>query len=819
MEFKRVRIPIAGMSCAACAARIEAALSKIAGVKEAGINFAAGRAEALYDPSVVNLDSLLAVIKDLGYGVSTATQIIPVKGMTCAACAARVENALKVVDGVVSAQVNLATERAAVEYVPSQAGIRELREAIIKAGYDVLRVEAGEDAVLREERERQARYKALKNRVLAGALLSVPIFLLMYWNMLGLDAFLRIPVRTGFIIQFILATPIQFWIGRQFYRGAISAARHRTTDMNTLIAVGTSSAYVYSVMATFFPTLFMVKGYNGSVYFDTSAAIIVLILLGRTLEARAKGQTSEAVKKLIGLKPKMARILRDGSEADIPVEEVEIGDTVIVRPGEKIPVDGIVREGSSSIDESMISGESMPVWKNAGDEVIGGTMNTTGSFRFEALKVGRQTMLARIIELVEQAQGTKPPISRLADKIASYFVPSVMAAAAVTFVIWYLAGPAPAFTYAVLNFIAVLIIACPCSLGLATPTSIMVGTGKGAENGILFRSGDALETAHRLNCAVFDKTGTLTKGKPVLAGIETNGKFNADQVLYFAAGAERGSEHPLAGAILEAAASKRFSKGLPEAHGFETLPGRGIRAVVEGRRVVFGNPQMMTEENIKMGEFSGSVERFSGEGKTPMVLAVDGEAAGVLAVADVLKEDAQKAVSALRQMGLLVVLLTGDNELTARAIAKQAGIGRVFAQVLPEDKSNIIKQLQKEGYRVAMVGDGINDAPALAQADIGIALGTGTDVAIEAADVTLIGGDLKGVVSAIALSKATIRNIRQNLFWAFAYNTILIPVAAGALFPFFGILLNPIFAAAAMGMSSVTVVSNALRLRHFTPPV
>ncbi len=818
MEFKRVRIPVTGMSCAACAARIESALSKIDGVKEAAINFAAGWATVLYDPAVVNLNSLLAAIKDLGYGASTAKYIIPIKGMTCAACQARVENALKGVDGVVSAQVNLATERAAVEYIPAQAGLRDLREAIIRAGYDVVKIEAGEDAVLREERERQARYKDLKNRLFAGALLSVPIFLVMYWNMLGLDGLLRMPVRTGFIIQFILATPVQFWIGRQFYRGAISAARHRTTDMNTLIAIGTSSAYIYSVLATFLPSLFLIKGYAASVYFDTSAAIIVLILLGRTLEAKAKGQTSEAVKKLIGLRPKTARLLRDGREADIPVEEVEIGDTVIVRPGEKIPVDGIVKEGRSSVDESMISGESMPVEKNAGEEVIGGTMNMTGAFKFEATKVGRQTMLARIIELVEQAQGTKPPISRLADKIASYFVPSVMGAAALTFIIWYLAGPAPAFTYAVLNFIAVLIIACPCSLGLATPTSIMVGTGKGAENGILFRGGDALETAHKLTCIVFDKTGTITRGKPVLTGIETNGKLDAGQALYYAASAERGSEHPLAGAIVEAASAKGIK--LSEAHGFESVPGRGIKAVVDGRTVVFGNPRMMTEEKIKMGpEFSAGLERFPGEGKTPMALAVDGEAAGVFAVADVMKENSQKVVSALKRMGLIVALLTGDNEMTARAIAREAGIDRVFAQVLPEDKANIIKQLQGEGYRVAMVGDGINDAPALAQADIGIALGTGADVAIEAADVTLISGDLRGVGSAIALSKATIRNIKQNLFWAFAYNVILIPVAAGALFPFFGILLNPIFAAAAMGMSSVTVVSNALRLRHFKAPI
>ena len=738
---------------------------------------------------------------------------IPITGMNCAACAARVERALKGAGGVVSAQVNFATEKASVEYVPGQTNIRELRETIIKAGYGVLKEEAAEDAVHKEERERQSRYKALKKKVLAGAAISVPIFLLGYWNMLGLGNLLRIPLEDVFIIQLLFATPVQFWIGRQFYSGAVSAARHGTADMNTLIAVGTSSAYLYSVMAIFFPSLFWVAGFSTPpVYFDTSASIIVLILFGRTLEAKAKGRTSEAVKHLIGLKPKTARLARGGEETDIPVGNVEPGDFLVVRPGEKIPVDGMVREGRSSVDESMISGEPMPVEKNPGDEVIGGTLNMTGSFKFEAMKVGRATMLARIIELVEQAQGTKPPISRLADRIASVFVPSVMGAAALTFMVWYFYGPAPSFTYAVLNFIAVLIIACPCSLGLATPAAIMVGTGKGAENGILFRGGDALETTHKLNCIVFDKTGTLTMGKPALTGIETKqkGRLDENRALYFAASAERGSEHPLAGAILEAASARGIKTG--QAESFQSAPGRGIKAVVDGKAVVFGNMRMMEEEKV-------SLDGLPVEGKAFMILAVDGEAEAVFAVSDALKQNAAGAVAALKRMGLEIILLTGDNEPAAKAIAKEAGIERVFAQVLPEDKSNVIKRLQQEGHRVAMVGDGINDAPAIAQADIGIALGTGTDVAMEAADITLIGGDIRAVASAIALSKATIRNIKQNLFWAFAYNIILIPVAAGVLYPFFRILLNPIFAAAAMGMSSVTVVSNALRLRGFKPPV
>ncbi len=818
MEPKRIDIGVTGMSCAACAARIGVALSKTSGIKEASINFAAERAHVLFDPAVITANDLVDIIKKLGYGAATSKQTIPIKGMSCAACAARLQKILMKMDGVISAQVNFATEKATVEYIASQTGAREFREAVASAGFEVAEVLTGEDAVNREQREREKHYKNLKKKVWAGALLSLPVFLLMYWHMLGLDSLFRVPLQTGFFIQFALASLVQFWIGRQFYSGAISAARHRTTDMNTLIAVGTSAAYLYSVMATFFPSMFQIKGFNApSVYYDTSSAIVVLILLGRTLEAKAKGRTSEAVKKLIGLTPATARVMRDGQERDIPVDGVEIGDTVVVRPGEKVPVDGVVKDGHSSVDESMISGEPMPVEKTAGDPVIGGTINKTGSFRFEALKVGRQTMLARIIELVEQAQGTKPPIARLADKIASYFVPVVMGAAVLTFVIWYFAGPAPAFTYAFLNFVAVLIVACPCSLGLATPTAIMVGTGKGAENGILIHGSHALENAHKLDTVVFDKTGTITMGRPTLTGIETNGKYKVEELLFYAASAERGSEHPLAPAVLNAAQDLGIKPAAPQ--DFEAVPGRGIKAVVEGRNVIFGNPLMMSCEKISFLEFKTAIDRFSGDGKTPVLLAIDGRPGGVLAVADTVKENSKEAVHALAGMGLEVALLTGDNPSTAGHIARTVGIERVFAEVLPEDKARIIKKLQEEGKRVAMVGDGINDAPALAQADIGIAMGTGTDVAIEAADITLISGDLKGVVAAIALSKATMRNIRQNLFWAFIYNIVLIPVAAGVLFPFSGILLNPIFAAAAMGMSSVTVVSNSLRLRHFKAPL
>jgi Cu+-exporting ATPase len=604
-------------------------------------------------------------------------------------------------------------------------------------------------------------------------------------------------------------------VGWQFYTGAIAAARHRTTNMNTLIAVGTSAAYIYSVIATFFPSVFEIKGYSAHVYFDTAATIIVLILLGRLFEARAKGRTSEAIKKLIGLQPKTARIVRDGGEQDVPIEEVEPGDIILVRPGERIPVDGTVKEGYSSIDESMISGESIPVEKKEGDEVVGATINKTGSFKFEATKIGRDTMLSQIINMVQEAQGSKPPIARLADKIASVFVPAVIGIASITFIVWLLLGPEPALTYALLNFVAVMIIACPCALGLATPTSIMVGTGKGAENGILIRGAEALEIAHKINAIVFDKTGTLTKGEPIVTDIVKNEKLKveSEEILQLAASAEKGSEHPLGEAIIKKAREKGLElKGPTD---FQAVPGHGIKVKIDDKIILLGNGKFMKDEDIDTGDLSQKAEQLSEEGKTPMFVAADGAALGIVAVADTLKDNSAAAIIALSRGGVETVMITGDNKRTAGAIAKQAGIDRVFAEVLPQEKAEEVRKIQSENKIVAMVGDGINDAPALAQADVGIAIGTGTDVAMEASDITLIGGDLKGVAASIALSKATIRNIKQNLFWAFAYNTILIPVAAGVLFPFFGILLNPMFAAAAMGMSSVTVVTNALRLRKF----
>ncbi|MCJ7663851.1 MAG: copper-translocating P-type ATPase [Desulfobacterales bacterium] len=671
--------------------------------------------------------------------------------------------------------------------------------------------------VEKERAAREAELRRLRHRFIVGLVLVVPIFLQGNLHMIGLSHLLALNRQTSFLIQLLLQTPVQFWVGWQFYRGAWAAARHKTTDMNTLIAVGTSAAYLYSVLATFFPWLFAAKGLAAEVYFDTAGAIIVLILLGRLLEARAKGQTSEAIKKLIGLQPKTAIVVRDGQEMEIPVEAVQIGDQIMVRPGERIPVDGVVLEGYSAVDESMVTGESIPVEKQAGAEVIGATINKTGSFKFRATKVGKETMLAQIIRMVEEAQGSKPPIARMADIIASYFVPAVIGAAVLTFIVWYFFGPEPALTYAVLNFVAVMIIACPCAMGLATPTSIMVGTGKGAEHGVLIRGGEALETAHKLNAIVLDKTGTITKGEPSVTDIVETDGYKAAEILRLAASAERGSEHPLGEAIVQRAHEQ--GARLEDPTDFNAIPGQGIEATIGGQRILLGNIKLMKERGVPIDKIKGKAEALSRKGRTPMFVAVGGRPAGIIAVADTLKADSAAAIDALHRLGLEVIMVTGDNQRTADAIAKQIGIDRVLAEVLPQVKASEVKKLQAEGKRVGMVGDGINDAPALAQADVGIAIGTGTDVAMESADITLISGDLKGVVTAIALSKATIRNIKQNLFWAFAYNIILIPVAAGVLFPFFGILLNPIFAAGAMGFSSVTVVTNALRLRRFRPPV
>jgi P-type Cu+ transporter len=742
---------------------------------------------------------------------------IPVTGMTCASCGRRVERALEKVPGVLKTSVNLANEKATVGYLTGEVELRDLEKAVEGAGYGVVR---GEESCAEHSHERE--YKKIKADFILAAALTALILVGSLPMMLGLEP--PIPMMWLAFVLLALATPVQFWAGRRFYRGAWGALRHGQANMNTLVVMGTSAAYLYSAVVALAPQLFAAG--RADLYFDTSALIITLILLGRVLEARAKGRTNEAIKKLAGLRAKTARVVREGEELDVPLEDVRVGDLVVVRPGEKVPVDGRVVSGGSAVDEAMITGESIPVIKREGDEVIGATMNTSGSFRFAATKVGEDTTLHQIMRMVEEAQGSKAPIQRLADRISAVFVPAVIGVAAVTFVVWLLLGPEPALTFALLNTVAVLIIACPCAMGLATPTSIMVGTGKGAESGILIRGGEALEAAHKLDTMVLDKTGTLTRGEPELTDVVENG-IREEELLRLAASAERTSEHPLGEAIVRGA--KDLGLPLAEAGTFEAVSGGGICARVEGREVLLGSRRFLSEAGVSEDGLLPEAEELAREGKTPIFVAVDGEPAGLVAVADVVRNESREAVKRLHALGLEVAMLTGDNRRTAEAIARKLGIDRVVAEVRPEDKSNEVKRLQAEGKQVGMVGDGINDAPALAQADVGIAIDTGTDVAMEAADVTLISGDVRGVARAIGLSKATVRNIEQNLFWAFAYNVALIPVAAGVLYPLFSDgsvpdvlrpvlgeygFLNPVLAAAAMALSSVTVISNALRLRR-----
>jgi P-type Cu+ transporter len=816
-RLTRISIPVVGMTCASCVRRVERTLSEKEGVAEASVNFAAEKASVTYDPTTTNPDDLIEAIRDAGYGADVRETTFSVTGMTCASCVGRVERALEKVPGVLEASVNLANERATVEYLAGEVEPKDLEMAIEGAGYGVVR----EDSSVEDSHERE--YRTLKADFLLAATLTAIILLGSLPHMLGL----MLPFPTGWLnlALLLLATPVQFWAGWRFYRRAWGAFKHGQANMNTLVVMGTSAAYLYSVVATLAPQLFAAG--RADVYFDTSSLIITLILLGRLLEARAKGRTNEAIKKLAGLQAKTARVVRGGEEMDVPVESVEIGEVVVVRPGEKIPVDGRVVSGESAVDESMITGESIPVMKREGDEVIGATMNTSGSFRFEATKVGEDSALHQIMRMVEEAQGSKAPIQRLADRISAVFVPAVIGMAAATFLVWFLFGPEPTLTNALLNFVAVLIIACPCAMGLATPTSIMVGTGKGAERGILVKGGETLEEAHKLTTVVLDKTGTLTRGEPRLTDVIPLNGLSGDELLAVAAAAERRSEHLLGEAIV--AGAKERGLDLPEPEAFHAPTGRGVRATVSGKTVLVGSRKLMDESGVPEDGLAARFEELTASGKSPMFVAVDGEVAGLVVVADVVREESKEAVDLLHRMGLEVVMLTGDNGRTAESVAGELGIERVLAEVMPEDKEKEIRKLQKEGKIVAMVGDGINDAPALARADVGVAIGTGTDVAMEAADLTLISGDVRGVAPAIRLSKATIRNIKQNLFWAFAYNVALIPVAAGVLYPLFAGgtvpealqpflgeygFLNPVLAAAAMALSSVTVVSNALRLRR-----
>jgi Cu+-exporting ATPase len=812
----KASIHITGMTCTTCAGTIKKGLSQTPGVEQADVNFASEKASIEYDPTKVDLSKIKNTVSQLGYGVATRKSIFPVSGMTCASCVTRVEEALSSVPGVISANVNLASEKATVEYLEG-TGLADMRRAVKDAGYELgPEAQALEDVTTAAQREIQF----IRNRFIIAAILTASIMALS-WG----PSFIGKPY-----LLWVLATPVQFWAGLRFYRGAWGALKHKTSDMNTLIAVGTSVAYFYSMVVVLFPSLFATGIVEPHLYFHTSTAIITLILLGRFLEARAKGQTSAAIKKLIGMQPKTALVIHEGEQREIPVEEVQVGDLILVRPGERVPVDGIVRQGYSSVDESMITGESIPVEKKVSDEVIGATINKTGSLEIEATKVGKDTTLAHIVRMVEEAQGSKAPIQRLADVIASYFVPAVIGIAIVTFVVWYFVGPAPALTFAFLNFVAVLVIACPCALGLATPTAIMVGTGKGAEHGILIRNGEALERAHQINTVLLDKTGTLTRGEPVVTDIISAHSFSRENVLQLAASAEHNSEHPLGEAVVKAALEKKLE--LSPSSDFNAIPGQGIEASVGGKKLFLGNLKLMKERGFSLNGLEKEVAELLEGGKTVMFLGRDSQVAGIIALADTLKPGAKEALQALRKIGIETAMLTGDNRRTAEAIAREAGIDRVLAEVLPEHKAGEVKKLQEEGKVVAMVGDGINDAPALAQADIGIAIGTGTDVAVETGDITLISGDLTGVATAISLSKRTMRTIKQNLFWAFAYNTALIPVAAGVLYLVFGNtgvpsglrfvlgeygFLNPILAAAAMAASSITVVSNSLRLRRFKP--
>jgi len=817
-EERKLTIPIKGMTCASCVSHVANALEDVAGVEEVNVNLATEKATVDLLEKDVSLDSLIHAIEDAGYGIGTEKVILAIGNMTCASCVGHVEKALGSVAGVRSANVNLATERATIEFVPGVVGISDIRHAVEDSGYAVLTVVGGED----DDAATPKDALVLRRKFVVSLVVATLIMALMF-----VPAAMRlVPFEMNYLLL-VLATPIQFWAGKQFYRGAWGALKHGTSNMNTLIAVGTSVAYLYSVAVTLFSGTGFFQGFDVETFFDTSTAIIGLVLLGKYLEARAKSRASNAIKALMGLQPKTARVVKDGVDTEVPIENIEVGDLVLVRPGEKVPVDGVLIDGSSNVDESMLTGESVPVEKTVGSDVFGATVNTTGSFTFKAKGVGRDTMLSQIVRLVEEAQGSKAPIQRTADLISAYFVPAVIVVALVTFGIWMVLGPTPSYVHAILTAVAVLIIACPCAMGLATPAAIMVGTGKGAEIGILIRSATALERAHKIHTVVLDKTGTLTVGKPSVTDIVTSG-VGEDELLRLAASVERASEHPLAQAIVNAANERNLVlEGVKE---FNALPGFGVKAEVGGVTLSLGNLALMKQSQLHLNGLEAKAVELSTQGKTAMFVGSNGEVQGIIAVADTLRPESKDAVRAMKAQGLEVVMLTGDNERTAQAIAALLDVDRVVAEVLPGDKAKQISDIQAQGRAVAMVGDGINDAPALAQADVGIAIGTGTDVAMEAADITLVRADLHGVSTAISLSKATMRTIKQNLFWAFAYNVALVPIAAGILYPIFldgsvpsalqPVLgefgfLNPILAAGAMAISSVTVLSNSLRLRRF----
>ncbi|MGR6078285.1 MULTISPECIES: heavy metal translocating P-type ATPase [Burkholderiales] len=810
-----ISLPIEGMTCASCVGRVEAALTKVEGVDSVSVNLATEKAEIrLAGP--VDRAALIQAVEKVGYEVPASVVELAVEGMTCASCVGRVEKALKAVPGVAEAAVNLATERATVR---GTASMDALVAAVQKAGYEARAVDNSAQADDEAAEKKDAERAGLKRDLILAAVLALPVFVLEMGSHLvpGVHHWIKstIGIQQSWYLQFVLTALVLAFPGRRFYTKGFPALMRLGPDMNSLVAVGTAAAFGYSVVATFLPNLLPAGTVN--VYYEAAAVIVALILLGRFLEARAKGRTSEAIKRLVKLQAKEAHVLRDGRAVDIPIQDVALGDMVEVRPGERVPVDGEVTDGRSFVDESMITGEPIPVEKTIGSTVVGGTVNQKGALTLRATAVGGQTMLAQIIRLVEQAQSSKLPIQAVVDKVTLWFVPAVMLAATLTFLAWLIFGPSPALTFALVNAVAVLIIACPCAMGLATPTSIMVGTGRGAEMGVLFRKGEALQLLRDAKVVAVDKTGTLTEGRPVLTDLEIAPGFDRRQVLMQVAAVESRSEHPIARAIVESATEGGTT--LPTMADFDSVTGMGVRATVDGVRVEVGADRFMRELGLDVGGFAGTAERLGNEGKSPLYAAIDGRLAAIIAVADPIKSSTPAAIAALHQLGLKVAMITGDNARTAQAIARQLGIDEVVAEVLPEGKVEAVRRLKATHGQIAYVGDGINDAPALAEADVGLAIGTGTDVAVESADVVLMSGNLQGVPNAIALSKATIGNIRQNLFWAFAYNTALIPVAAGALYPAWGVLLSPVFAAAAMGMSSVFVLGNALRLRRFQPPL